>query len=82
MGNANINRNVTVVRRAAEAMGATVIRIHNGRKHHTVHIKTAEGIVVLMRVSAGYVDPYKQKGWVRQIINRAPGRRAMLQQRR
>jgi hypothetical protein len=82
MGNKNINRNVAVVRAAAERLGATVIRVHNGRKHHTIHILTAEGVTCKMHVSAGYVDPYKQTGWVRQAINRAPGRKLMLQQRR
>lgn len=76
MSTRNINRNVTAVRDVAKSMGARVLTIRNSRKHHNVRIRTSEGVEFWMRVSQGRIDPFKQKGWVRQAINRANARRA------
>ena len=76
MSTRDINRNVFAVREAARSMGARVLAVENRRKHHGVRIRTREGVEFWMRVSLGRIDPFKQKGWVRQAINRANARRA------
>lgn len=75
MGNRNTNRNVAIVRDVAKSMGATVLEVKNSFKHHGIRIRTKDGVVFWMRVSMGYIEPYKQKGWTRQAINRAVHRR-------
>lgn len=74
MGVRNINRNVLLVIRTAEALGSELVRVHNARKHTQVVMRTPSGVEFSLRVSQGYIEPYKQKGWVRQAIRRADGR--------
>lgn len=71
MGTRIANPNVAAIKLAARRMGATVLKVEHSPKHHGVHIRTREGVEFVMRVSKGRIDPFKQKGWTRQAINRA-----------
>jgi len=75
MSTRSINPNVTAIKAAARVMGATVLRVEHSPKHHGVHIRTRDGVEFVMRVSKGRIDPFKQKGWTRQAINRATRRK-------
>lgn len=73
MNNARTSKRdtVAIVRDAARQMGATVLEIRKSTKHPGLRIRTREGVEFWMRVSQGKIEPYKQRGWLRQAINRA-----------
>lgn len=68
--------NGDIVRDVARKMGAKVVGTRRSHKHPGLLIRTRDGVEFWMRVSLGKIEPYKQRGWVRQAINRASKRRA------
>ena len=76
MGARTSRDTIVIVREAARAMGATVIGIRKNLRHPGIHIRTNKGAEFWMRVSQGKTEPYKQRGWVRQAINRANRKKA------
>lgn len=67
---------VVIVQDTAREMGATVLEVRKALRHPGVRLRTREGVEFWMRVSQGKVEPYKQRGWVRQAIRRANKGRA------
>jgi hypothetical protein len=76
MGTRSKRDTVVIVRDAAKAMGATVLEVRKSLRHPGIRLRTAEGVEFWMRVSQGKIEPYKQRGWVRQAIRRANKRKA------
>lgn len=67
---------VAIVRDAARSMGATVLEVKKSMKHPGVRLRTDQGAEFWFRVSQGKAEPYKQRGWLRQAINRANKQKA------
>ena len=76
MGTRSKRDTLVIVRDVARSMGATVLEERNSMKHPGVRIRTREGAEFWMRVSQGKIEPYKQRGWVRQAIRRADRKKA------
>lgn len=79
MGHQNSNHNVAIVRRAAVKLGAKVLRVRGTGKHNILLIETAEGLTFWFNVSQGHIDPFKQRGWLRQAVTNAAARSRMDQ---
>jgi hypothetical protein len=64
-------RNLSCVTHAIQDLGGQVITFLLDRKHIRVKFVTPAGNVSWMNVSKSTIDPYKLKGWTRQIMQRA-----------
>lgn len=73
--NRNRSRTLASVRREVAERGGHVLEVITGGKHDTVVIETADGIQLRMHLSRSIIDPYKQRGWVRQAMTNASARR-------
>ena len=56
---------------AAYSLGAVRVEWEDGKKHAKYRVFLADGTVAHDTISQSRHDPYKVKGWVRQLINRA-----------
>lgn len=61
---------------AALEYGAVSIEWESGRKHDKFKIVLPDGVTVHDTISHSKHDPYKIRGWARQLINRAKARAA------